>query len=129
MRFLIAAFCSLLFFSATAQTKIDSIKLVKDALSLYDLSFTDAEVDSMLDGLKENRDIYYAMHKLYPPNNLVYPFAFNPAIGKKIPMQKTTISWNIPANVTLPANRNELAFYSLPQLASLVKIKRSVRSN
>lgn len=124
MRFLIAACCSLLFFSATAQTKTDSIQLVKDALSLYDLSFTDAEVDSMLDGLKENRDIYYAMHKLYPPNKLAYPFAFNPAIGKKIPPQKTTISWNIPANVQLPANRNELAFYSVQQLASLVKNKK-----
>lgn len=124
MRFLVAACCSLLFLSATAQTKNDSIKLVKDALSLYDLSFTDAEVDSMLDGLKENRDIYYAMHKLYPPNKLAYPFAFNPAIGKKISPQKTTISWNIPANVPLPANRNELAFYSLPQLASLLKNKK-----
>jgi Asp-tRNA(Asn)/Glu-tRNA(Gln) amidotransferase A subunit family amidase len=124
MRFLVAACCSLLFLSATAQTKADSIQLVKNALSLSDLSFTDAEADSMLDGLKENRDVFYAMHQLYPPNNLAYPFAFNPAIGKKIPQQKTTISWNIPANVQLPANRNELAFYSLPQLASLIKNKK-----
>ena len=85
MRLLIV-FCLLASsFLATAQTKADTIKLVKESLKLYDLSFTDAEVDSMLDGLNENKDVYFKMHKLFPANDLAYPFAFIPAPGLKIP--------------------------------------------
>jgi Asp-tRNA(Asn)/Glu-tRNA(Gln) amidotransferase A subunit family amidase len=107
-----------------AQTRNDSIKLVQDALKLYDLSFSEAEVDSMLDGLRENRDVFYAMHKFYPPNELTYPFAFHPAPGIKISKKKEKITWDIPLRTILPKNKVELAFYSIPQLASLLYSKK-----
>ncbi|HYC40051.1 MAG TPA: amidase, partial [Chitinophagaceae bacterium] len=34
------------------------------------------------------------------------------------------VEWDVPTNVTLPANRNELAFYSIPQLASLIATRK-----
>jgi Asp-tRNA(Asn)/Glu-tRNA(Gln) amidotransferase A subunit family amidase len=34
------------------------------------------------------------------------------------------VHFNIPANVELPKNSNDLAFYSIPQLASLIKNKK-----
>jgi len=120
--FLLFSFCLL---RAPAQTKADSIKLIRDALKLSDLNFTDAEVDSMLDGLKRNRDIYGRMHQGYPANDLVNPMVFNPVpIGMKIPTKRMRINWDIPTGVELPANRNELAYYSLPQLASLIINKK-----
>ena len=110
--------------TAQSQTKSDSIKLVQDALKLYDLSFTEAEADSMLDGLKENKDVYYNMHKLFPPNDLSYPFAFVPAPGMRVPTRRERINWDIPNQTQLPANRDELAYYSIPQLAALLINKR-----
>jgi Asp-tRNA(Asn)/Glu-tRNA(Gln) amidotransferase A subunit family amidase len=124
MRYLLLCFFACITLAARSQTHADSIRLVQEAFRLYDLSFTEAEADSMLDGLKENKDVYYQMHKLYPPNQLSYPFAFLPAPGLKIASKKEKISWVIPNQTLLPVNREELAFYSIPQLAALIINKR-----
>ncbi|MFK9832819.1 hypothetical protein ACJEN1_24755, partial [Escherichia coli] len=34
------------------------------------------------------------------------------------------INWSLPTMVSLPANKNDLAFYSIEQLASLIKNKK-----
>ena len=111
--------------SSAAQTKNDTIAQVRAFANWYDLEFTEPEADSMLAELRDMKNTYRAMHKTYPPNDLVYPFAFQPAPpGFNIPVKQAKINWNIPANVTLPANREDLAFYSIPQLASLIKNKK-----
>ena len=44
--------------------------------------------------------------------------------GMKFNTVQKPVKWNIPANVSLPENRKDLAFYSVLQLASLVKAKK-----
>jgi Asp-tRNA(Asn)/Glu-tRNA(Gln) amidotransferase A subunit family amidase len=44
--------------------------------------------------------------------------------GMKFEQIQKPINWNIPVNVVLPANKNELAFFNLLQLASLIKNKK-----
>jgi Asp-tRNA(Asn)/Glu-tRNA(Gln) amidotransferase A subunit family amidase len=113
------------FLLSQAQSKIDSIRIIDQALHLDDLEFTNAEIDSMLEGVKDNTALFRNMHHFYPPNDLTYPFAFQPAPqGFIIPVKQQKINWNIPVNILLPENRNELAFYSIPQLASLIKTKK-----
>jgi len=113
------------FFAAPSQTKADSILLVRQTVNLYDLDFTDAEADSMLESITDFYQLYKGLHRTLPANNIPYPFAFNPApAGMKIATKKEKIAWNIPLRTELPANKNELAFYSLPQLASLIVNKK-----
>ena len=108
-----------------AQTKEDTIQLLQKTAALYDVQITTAEADSMREGIKEYTGEYKKMHRSMPPNDLLYPFAYEPAPpGFTIPTAQQKINWNIPANVTLPANRADLAYYSIPQLASLVKNKK-----
>lgn len=108
---------------ATAQD-IDTTTITQ-AEKLIGLQFTPAEKDSMIDGLKNYRGQYEKLHGENTPNSLAYPFAFHPAPpGFKIPVKQAAINWTIPANVPLPSNKNELAFYSIPQLASLIKNKK-----
>ena len=110
---------------AQAQTKNDSIQQVRDFAKWLDLDYTASEGDSVLGELRDYTAAYRAMHRTLPKNDLAYPFAFQPApYGFKIPDKQARINWNIPANITLPANRNDLAFYSIPQLASLIKNKK-----
>ena len=112
-------------FAANAQTKTDTLQLLQRTAALYDLNFTTAEADSMLEGIKENTDVFRQMHKTIPANSMSYPFAYNPApAGFKIPSAQQKIDWAIPATVALPANRNDLAFYSVAQLSSLIKSKK-----
>jgi len=108
-----------------AQTREDSTKLFRQTASLYDLDFSQAEADSMTNNLIYWKSIYLKMHQQLPKNDLHFPFAFNPApIGHKVPALQQKIVWDIPADVSIPANKNGLAFYSILQLASLVKNKK-----
>ena len=111
--------------TGTAQTRADSLQLIRNTVKLYDLEYTDAEADSMIGNINNYFQLYKNMHKTLPANDIPFPFAFNPApIGVKVSTKKERISWDIPLLTTLPANRNELAFYSLPQLAALILKKR-----
>ena len=113
------------FFAAHSQTKADSILLVRQTVNLYDLDFTEAEADSMLESITDFYQLYKGLHRTLPANDIPYPFAFNPApAGMKLATKKEKIAWNIPLRTELPANKNELAFYSLPQLASLIVNKK-----
>lgn len=125
MRFLIPVIFLATQISLHAQTKSDSIQLIRNTLKLYDLDFTKSEADSMLDNVKDLTENYKALHKTLPTNNIPYPFAFDPLPhGETIPTKQEKIAWDISNNIQMPANRNELAFYSIMQLASLVKNKK-----
>jgi len=111
--------------SVNAQTKADSVVTVQQWAKWYDLDFTNAEADSMLNNLVFWKRIYVRMHQRLPKNDLAYPFAFHPEPpGYKIPINQQKITWSIPSNITLPQNKNDLAFYSIMQLASLIKNKK-----
>jgi len=89
---------------------------------LFALQFTDAKRDSMLDGLNNNIKLYEYLHRQNIANNLAFPSYFSPVLpGMHFTDHQQAIHWNIPAKISLPKNRNELAFYSIEQLASLLR--------
>ena len=125
MRLLLTVFLCATIITARAQRRTDSIQQIRNNVKWYDLDFTDAEADSMMGNLNNYLLMYKSMHKTLPSNDIPYPFAFNPAPpGMKVSTKKEKIYWDIPLQVEVPANKNELAFYSIPQLASLVFNKK-----
>ena len=117
----------LLFLLLLAALRINAqtVDTIGPAAWLFDLNFTTAEKDSMADGLKDNRSNFEKLHRQPIPNNLPYPYAFRPApAGFAIPVKQLPVKWDIPSNVTVPANKEDLAFYSILQLASLMKNKK-----
>ncbi len=120
MRILFPFLLSLTIFNLQAQTRADSLKLIQQTVELYDLKYTDAEADSMLGSMINNLELYKALHQTLPTNDIPFPFAFNPSPPElRIPIRQSRINWDVPTQVEIPANKNELAFYSIPQLASL----------
>lgn len=114
--------CSL---QAFTQSRQDTIEWLQRSASLYDLEFSAAEADSMISNIFGWKRNYARMHQRYPQNSLAYPFAFQPApAGFEIPSGQKKINWNIPSGISLPQNKNDLAYYSILQLASLVKNKK-----
>jgi Asp-tRNA(Asn)/Glu-tRNA(Gln) amidotransferase A subunit family amidase len=108
-----------------AQTRSDSIQLIRNTVKLYDLEFTEAEADSMIGNINFYSQLYKGMHRTLPTNDIPYPFAFHPAPpGYKLSTVREKIKWDLPLQTKLPANRNELAFYSIPQLAALISTKK-----
>ena len=49
-----------------AQTRADSLQLIRNTVSLYDLDFTEAEADSMIGNLRYYQQLYKGMHKTLP---------------------------------------------------------------
>jgi len=98
---------------------------IQSAEKMDDLSFNDAKRDSMLNILSNNIKFYTYLHSQNFKNDVPLPMAFNVDLpGLVVPKKQMPVHFNIPANVNLPKNINDLAFYSIPQLASLIKNKK-----
>src|SRR5689334_15763863 len=100
---LTALFALFLLTVGQAQTRSDSTQFIRNSAKWYDLEFTEPEADSMMGNLSNYLLLYKSMHKNMPPNDLAYPFAFQPApAGMKISTRKEKISWDIPLRTELP---------------------------
>lgn len=120
--FLALIFC--LQVKSNAQEKI-SMNQIAVAEKLTGLSFSPQERDSMTDQLNANLLYYRYIHSFNLNNNVPIPQWFDPVLPQmSFSTKQDKINWNIPENVSLPKNRNDLAFYSIMQLASLIKHKK-----
>ncbi|MEO6916496.1 MAG: amidase [Chitinophagaceae bacterium] len=107
-----------------AQSTIDT-GTISSAAKLMALQFTPAELDSMLDKVRNSASIYQRMRRLPLLNSEPYPFAFNPApLGYRVDTVQKKIQWRLISNISMPQRKDDLAFYSITQLASLIKGKK-----
>lgn len=91
------------------------------AEQLIGLNFSPAQRDSMQDDLKEYLQGYQDMRQLELENSLAPGLLFDPRPqGFSMPAE-VAHQWQLPKKVALPKKRSELAFYSIPQLAWLLK--------
>ena len=112
------------FLGVTAQ---DSIRVsdLKSAAKLIDLTYTQKELDTMYAGVMENFENYRLMHKEHLDNSVPMSLWQNPVLpGMHFNTKQQIIDWNIPTNINLPKNKNDLAYYSVLELASLIKNKK-----
>jgi Asp-tRNA(Asn)/Glu-tRNA(Gln) amidotransferase A subunit family amidase len=114
------SFFLIFYFTATAQDV--SVSEIDAAEKMFGLRFTEAKRDSMLNQLKLNLQIYQYLHSYNLPNNVPVPQWFDPVLPEmKFNSRQHPIIWNIPAHVVMPADINQLAFYSIAQLSSLLR--------
>jgi Asp-tRNA(Asn)/Glu-tRNA(Gln) amidotransferase A subunit family amidase len=105
----------------------DSIAMadLRAAEKLLDLRFTSIKEDSILSGLTDHLQLYQYLHKQELYNDVPLSIAFSPLLpGTAYERTQRPLQWTIPTEVSLPANRNDLAFYSIPELASLLRRKK-----
>lgn len=100
----------------------DSISI---ALSLIDLSYTPDEIDSLRIDVQNAKRIYEQFHGITTTNDMAYSLIFSPPLNPKriSPLQKK-MNWKLDDHTKLPQNRADLAFYTIYQLASLIKTKQ-----
>jgi Asp-tRNA(Asn)/Glu-tRNA(Gln) amidotransferase A subunit family amidase len=103
-----------------AQSKTD----LPSAAKLFDLTFTTQELDTLYSDVVDNLANYKAMHALSLPNNVPLSLWQNPRLpGMKFDAVRRPAVWS-QVQIKLPANKAELAFYSIDQLAYLLKTKQ-----
>lgn len=102
-----------------------TIGVVHEAEKMIGMQFTDAQADSMLGNLNQFSASYQNLRKLNIPNSIVPALNFNPVpIGFMYPDETSGFRLAKPGKVKLPANRDELAFYTVRQLAELIRTKQ-----
>lgn len=113
--------------SACAGTKEEAPKTYasKAIESYYNLSFTDAQHDSLQDNLENFLKSYEALHTLSVPNSVAPALLFDllPQ-GFQIDKKQQPIDFGIDTRVTLPDSKAELAFYPVYKLAGLLQSRK-----
>ena len=126
MKSIFTIFILLLFSPLFAQTKI-SQQDVFNAEKLIDIELTDTERDSLINLAQNFLMTYKVMHAQKLENAVAPALYFNPSV-KALDFSKKSLKptvWDIPTNTVMPKNKADLAYYSLPQLASLIKNKKT----
>ena len=120
-RFIVLLFTSFCAFANEQDTTITKADL-KSASKLFDVQFSQKEIDTLYSDVIDNIANYKAMHKLSLPNSvplstwqLAVPV--NTKKNSKGALLETT-------KVELPARKEDLAFYSISELAYLIKNKK-----
>jgi len=98
---------------------------VSDAEKLIGLDFTDAKIEMLLPGLKNQLADFEAMRK-FPLSNSVPPaIQFNPIpAGMKIDTKRRKFKLSPIGKVRLPENIDDIAFYSVRELGELIKSRQ-----
>lgn len=104
---------------STTFKKIDTFS------GMLDLSFTRAERDSMTQAVEVNRDKYAAIHAYELSNSTSPAYVFSPVPANyPTPSMQEPKNFNLPTNVKVPLNRESLCYYSVAELAALIKARK-----
>jgi Asp-tRNA(Asn)/Glu-tRNA(Gln) amidotransferase A subunit family amidase len=98
---------------------------VADAEKLIGLDFMTAKREMMLDDLRGLLKSYQVIRQTNLAADVLPAVLFNPIpTGMKLEPGHGHCKWSSPAKVKLPKDRNELAFYSVGELAALIQSRQ-----
>ncbi|MDT0620417.1 amidase [Croceitalea vernalis] len=127
-RYQLLFFSLLSFFiiSSCSSSKTEfSKKDVKRSQKLVGLDFDKKYIDTLYPYLKRNKEGFDSLRKYTLDINVIPAVRFDPLPSNFKPKVQTGFpEWKIPNAVELPKNHGDLAFYTIPQLASLIKNKK-----
>ncbi|GAB2457103.1 amidase [Hymenobacter qilianensis] len=106
-----------------------TVPMLQAAQGLLGLNFTDAQLDSTRRDLEDNRKDYEQLRQAKLPNSVAPTLVFDPVPLRlrqsMLPKAKDDAGKLPPtAKIKLPANRDDLAFYTVRQLSELVRTKQ-----
>ena len=105
-----------------------TVPMLRTAQQLFGLNFSDAQLDSTRRNLSGYRDSYEALRKVDLPNSVAPAVGFDPRPLRLRQLQVSAggSAGKLPetAKVKLPANRDDLAFYTVRQLGELLRTRQ-----
>lgn len=117
--FLTGAFTSRYFIPIISQA--DALS----AANIMGLSMTEAEVDSLLPRLERVRGSFASLREKEIPNSLSPALVFNPIPpGYEIPSGSSKVQFTAQKKTKRPKDLSQLAFYSVLELAELIRTKQ-----
>lgn len=97
---------------------------IDNAEKVIGLDFDESERDSLLENVNNFLKNYKKNREVEIKNSVSPAIQFNPVPGwLEIQKEQVGLNWDLPDNVQVPDDESQLAFYSLPELASLIRSK------
>ncbi|HEY4967457.1 MAG TPA: amidase [Puia sp.] len=116
--------CMLCALTAGAQDTVTRSQIIS-AEHMFGLHFTPAKQDSMVSVLSDKIKTYHYLQSQNLNNDVPLPLWYSPLLpGMTVPRKQLPVSFKLPETIPLPTDRNQLAFYSIAQLAALIKNKK-----
>ena len=113
------------FLRAESKTNLITREVVADAEKIIGLKFSDKKRDMMLDGLNGRLESYETIRAQKIPYTTPPAVLFNPIpVGFKFGTNFKKPKWSSPGKIKAPTNIEDVAFYSIGQLASLIKSRK-----
>lgn len=98
---------------------------IRSAEKINSIYFTEAKEDSLIGQVRSRARVYDKMHLYSLDNSIPMTMVQSPLLPyMHLNIKQLPVKFEIPSGVNLPANKNDLSFYSIPQLASLIKNKK-----
>jgi hypothetical protein len=102
-----------------------SPSVVADGERIIGLNFSEAKRDSMLGNLFDHLKDYEKIRSVALANSVPPAVLFNPIpAGFRFEKSKRAFKMSLPGKVVLPKNIEDLAFYSVGQLAELIRNRK-----
>jgi Asp-tRNA(Asn)/Glu-tRNA(Gln) amidotransferase A subunit family amidase len=99
--------------------------MLKDALAVAGLEFTDEEREQLVNGVNQNLTRYADLRAIHLDPNLAPPLYYSPLVpGTKLDRIERTFRASTPPAIHRPANLEEVAFWPLAHLAQLLKTRQ-----
>lgn len=125
--FFISSFVVFLIYIWSSNTLAQDItkENIESAEKIIGLDFSDTERDSMVESLNEQLNNYKNIRKFDLKNSIPPVIVFNPIPGGfRFPEEQRPVEFSDYSYVKLPADKNKLAFYSIGELAELIRTKQ-----
>lgn len=122
---LVMVFISLIGCKNNSSIKAINPNQVSVTEKLFDLTMTGSERDSMISLLEGQLSDYKIIHSQSIDNSIPPAIWFSPVpAGVVYSGIQKPIDWNLSANIKMPADINELAWYSVADLSVLIKTRQ-----
>jgi Asp-tRNA(Asn)/Glu-tRNA(Gln) amidotransferase A subunit family amidase len=113
------------FITKIADNESITTNIILQAQKIMGLEFTPAEADSMVGELKDNLANYEKIRQISLNNEVSPALNFNPIpVGFEFEKAQKPIKYSTIKAVSLPQNRDDLAFYSVRELAELIRTRK-----
>ena len=115
---------STFYYSLKEEGKITS-KIISEASEIMGLEFTRSEIDSMRGDLNDLLGNYEELRKIDLSNSVSPAFSFSAILpGMKFEERRPNLRYKRPTGVNRPQNLEDVAFWTVTQLAELIRTRQ-----
>ena len=101
-----------------------TVSMLKDALAIAGLDFTEEQRQQILSGINQNLTRYAELRQIHIDPNIAPPLYYSPLVpGTRLDRVTKPFRPSSPPSLRRPANLEDIAFWPIAHIAQLLKMR------